>query len=216
VLRSALLFATTALFFIGLSKVPLADATAVMMVAPLLVTALAVPLLGERVGPRRWASVLVGFCGALIVVRPGAGMASSGALFPLAAAFAYAGYQIATRVVARSDPPLTTLLHSALVGAVIASFAVPYFWTAPDVLGWLLLAAIGLLGGLGHYALIRAFQVAPANLLAPFGYTNLVWATLFGFLLFGDLPDEATLGGAAIIIASGLYVLHRERRQRSR
>jgi drug/metabolite transporter (DMT)-like permease len=214
VVRSALLFATTGFFFYGLSKVPLASATAIMMVAPLLVTALAVPLLGEVVGLRRWASVLVGFGGALLIVRPGTGMVESGAVFPLAAACTYACYQIATRVVSHSDPPITTLLYTAVVGAVIASFVVPYFWTPPSLLGWCHLAAIGLIGGLGHYALIRAFHVAPANLLAPFGYTNLLWATLLGFVVFGNLPDQATVAGAAVIIASGLYVLHRERVRR--
>lgn len=210
--RSLALMATTGLFFSALSFIPLADATAIMFVAPILVTALSMPLLGERVGPRRWASIVVGFGGALIIVRPGTAAMDPAALLALAAATCYALYQIATRRLSRSDPPMTTLFYSALVGAGLASLVVPFAWVAPRSLGdGLALAALGVIGGFGHYLLIKAFDAAPAATVSGFGYFTLVWATLLGFLAFGDLPDAWTVVGALVIAGSGLYILHRER-----
>jgi len=210
--RSIALMATTGLFFSALSFVPLADATAIMFVAPILVTALSMPLLGERVGPRRWASIVVGFGGALIIIRPGTAAMDPAALLALAAAACYALYQIATRRLSRSDGPLTTLFYSALVGAGLASLIVPFDWVAPRSLSdGLALAALGVLGGLGHFLLIKAFNAAPAATVSGFGYFTLVWAALLGFAAFGDLPDLWTIVGAATIAGSGLYILHRER-----
>ncbi len=214
-LRSLFLLGATGLFFSALSFMPLAEASAIMFVAPLLVTALAVPLLGERVGPRRWASVLVGFLGALIIIRPGGGAGQVAALFALGAAGSYALYQITTRLLSRSDQPLTTLAYSALLGALVSSAAVPFFWVTPDFTAWVTMAGLGLVGGLGHFTLIKAFEVAPAATVTPFGYASLIWATLYGFLLFGDLPDLWTVLGAAIIAGSGLYIFHRERRAKA-
>lgn len=210
--RSLALIATTGLFFSALSFIPLADATAIMFVAPILVTALSMPLLGERVGPRRWASIVVGFGGALIIIRPGTAAMDPAAFLALAAATCYALYQIATRRLSRSDPPMTTLFYSALVGAGLTSLVVPFAWIAPRSLGdGLALAALGVIGGLGHYLLIKAFDAAPAATVSGFGYFTLVWATLLGFLAFGDLPDAWTVVGALVIAGSGLYILHRER-----
>jgi len=210
-IRSLLLFGTTILFFTGLSLVPLADATAIMFVAPILVTALSMPLLGEHVGPRRWAGVAIGFLGALIVIRPGFGLAQSAALLPLGAACFHAFYQISTRMLSRSDETITTLFYTATTGALIASLVAPFHWTMPDAAGWSMMAALGLFATLGHFCLIKAFTSAPAATVSPFGYVNLLWATLFGYLLFAHLPDPWTLTGAAIIILSGLYIYRRER-----
>jgi drug/metabolite transporter (DMT)-like permease len=213
-LRSVFLLGATGLFFTALSFIPLADASAIMFVAPILVTALALPLLGEHVGPRRWASVVVGFGGALIIIRPGGEGMEPTALFALGAATSYAFYQIATRRLAHSDRPLTTLAYSALLGALATSAVVPAFWVAPDWTGWAGMVGLGLFGGTGHFALIKAFETAPAATVTPFGYAALIWATAYGFVLFGDLPDLWTVLGAAIIAASGLYIFHRERARR--
>jgi len=210
-LRSLFLLGATGFFFSGLSFIPLADASAIMFVAPLVVTALSLPLLGERVGARRWASVVVGFLGALVIIRPGGAAMEPAALLVLGAAGCYSLYQIATRQLARHDRPLTTLAYSALVGALAASVVVPFFWVAPDLQGWLMMLGMGFFAGLGHFALIKAFAAAPAATVSPFGYVALIWATLFGFAVFGDLPDLWTVTGALIIAGSGLYIAHRER-----
>jgi len=210
-LRSLLLFLTTALFFTGLSHLALVDASVIMFVSPLIVTALASPLLGEKVGTRRWLGVAVGFAGALIVIRPGAGSLHWAAVFPLAAAACYALYQVATRRLGHADSAITTLCYSALFGAVVMSLVVPLVFIMPSLKDGALMLLLGSLGGLGHFALIKSLQVAPVSVVAPFGYTSLLWSTTYGYLIFADLPDRWTLLGAFVIIASGLYVWHRER-----
>lgn len=209
--RSALLLVTTLLFFLGLRSMKVVDASSIMFAGPLLVTALSMPLLGERVGPRRWSAVVVGFCGALVIVRPGTGMMQPAAVYPLLAVCCYAFYQIITRQLSRHDSSVTTLIYTAVVGGLVTSALLPWNWVTPDALTWLLMAGLGVLGAAGHYTLIRALSYAPAAVVAPLGYTSLLWSTSLGFLVFGDLPDAWTLGGAGIIIASGLYVLRRER-----
>lgn len=209
-LRSALLVVTTILFFTGLSYLPLADAAAIMQVGPLIITALSMPLLGEQVGIRRWTGVALGFVGALVIIRPGFDAMQTAAVLPLAAATSYAFYQIATRALSRSDDTMTTLFYTPAVGAVAMSLALPFFWRTPDPEGWLLMGLAGLIGGVSHFTLIKAFTAAPAATVAPFGYSALVWATLFGLTVFGDFPDVWTIAGAIIIAGSGLYILHRE------
>ncbi len=214
-LRSLFLLGATGLFFAALSFIPLADATAIMFVAPILVTAMSVPLLGEYVGPQRWASVVVGFLGALVIIRPGSDAMEPAALLALGAASCYGFYQIATRRLSATDAPLTTLMYSAAVGVLVSSAAVSFFWVTPSPADWLTMMGLGLFGALGHFALIKAFQAAPAVTVTPFGYVNLLWAVLFGFVFFGELPDAWTMLGAAIIAASGLYILHREKLRRA-
>ena len=214
-LRSILLMSTTGLFNAGIRTTQLATATTIMFTNPLLVTVLSIPLLGEKVGPRRWLGVVIGFIGAVIVVRPwesGLGGTGAGILFLLAAALFNANYQIVTRKV-RADEPLTSLLYTATAGAIVTSAMVPWFWAWPDLLSWVLLIASGLAGGIGHYCLIKAMTAAPASVVAPFGYSSLVWATMFGLVIWGDWPDLWTWAGAALIIASGLYIFHREQVQ---
>jgi len=213
-LRSVFLMATTAMFNAGIRTTPLATATTIMFLNPILVTILAIPLLGEKVGLRRWMGVLFGFLGAVVVVRPwqeGLGAYGHGVLFLLIAAVLNANYQILTRRV-RGDDPLTSLLYTAAAGAVVTSLMVPWFWSWPSAFDWLLLAGTGLFGGLGHLFLIRAFRAAPASVVAPFSYSSLLWAALFGFVIWGDWPDLWTWAGAALIIGSGLYIFHRERK----
>lgn len=210
-LRSMFMLGANGFFFYGLQSLPLVTASAIVFVGPLIVTALSVPLLGERVGARRWAAVFVGFAGAMIIIQPGAGMLSSGAIFPLCAAFSFSLYQICTRVLAMHDRQMTTLLYTALVGMVASSAVVPDVWVVPDAKGWLLMITAGTFGALGQLALIRAISAAPISTVVPFNYTGLIWATLFGFVAFGDLPRTHTIVGGIIVAASGLYVLHRER-----
>lgn len=211
--RSFLLLGTSVLFFFGLSQVALADISAIMFVAPILVTALSMPVLGERVGPRRWAGIIIGFVGALIIIRPGFGIMQSAAIFPLGAACLYALYQISTRLIGRADGALTTLLYTASAGTVITTALVALFWETPDLVGWMMMAALGVTSNLGHFSMIKAYQAAPAATVAPFSYVNLLWATLFGFVLFSELPDPWTISGAIVIAASGLYIFHRENRR---
>ena len=209
--RSVSMLLTTSLFFGGLMFVPLAEASAMMLISPLLVTALAVPVLKEAVGPRRWAGVVIGMVGAMIVMRPGSEFISLGILLPAAAACSYAIYQVSTRLMSQADPVLTTLFYTALVGAVITSMVSPFYWTPPPPEDWALLIITGICGGIGHFALIKALTLSPASVISPYGYLNLIWATMYGFILFAELPDTWTIAGAAIITGSGLYVYHREK-----
>ncbi len=209
--RGALLLACTVLFFLAIQRLPLADAVAIGFVAPLLATALSVPLLKEQVGIRRWSAVLVGLLGALIIVRPGLGVFDSAALLVLGMAACFALYQNLTRMVSGTDDSLVSLYYTAIVGALAASFVAPFTWTALP--GWpetVMLAGLGIWAGLGHWLYILAFRLAPIAIITPLMYTALVWNTINGYLVFGDLPDRWTLIGAAILIATGLYVLYRE------
>lgn len=208
--RSLLLLTTTGLYFSGLQFVPLAEASSIMMVSPLVVTALSVPLLKERVGLRRWSGVVIGFCGALIIIRPGGDAVQMAALFPLGAALIYGFYQISTRFLSHSESVLTTLCYSALLGGIIMSAAVPFYWTPLAPIEWAYLVGAGVTGSVGHFALIKSFTAAPAAVVAPFTYSNLIWAAGYGILVFGEWPDQWTLVGAAVIVSSGIYIYHRE------
>lgn len=208
--RSALIFISSAVFVLALYYLPLADAVVLNYSSPLLVTALSVPLLAEKVGIRRWSAVLVGFLGVLVVMRPGLGVMHWAVVLPLVTATSFAFYNIATRILARTDDSITTIFYTGVVGTVVGSAAAPFLWTAPDAWGWAGLVAIGLLGFFGHFAFIKAFAFAPPSFLAPLTYFGLIWATLIGLVWFGSFPDGFTLVGMAIIAGSGLYILYRE------
>ena len=212
--RSVFLMLTTGLFNAGIKFVPLATATTIMFLSPIITTVLSVFILKEHVGIRRWAGVAMGFAGATIVVQPWtafSGTFNIGVLFLPAAAVTNASYQIATRSV-RADDPRTSLLLTAAFGAAISSLILPWFWQWPNVYGWTLLIASGAAGALGHYCIIKAFSHAPASVVAPFSYSSLIWATLLGYVIWGDLATSYTFWtGAALIIASGLYIFWRER-----
>lgn len=210
VFRSALLLVTTFLFFAGIRELPLAMASSIMFLSPILVTALSVPLLKETIGLRRTIGVIIGLIGALIIVRPGLGEVPLAALYFVAAAVTNALYQLTTRMLRETDSAFTTLLYTALVGTVLSSAAVPLAWQPPTAIDWAVMAAMGFCGALGHYTLIQAFRSAPPSALMPFAYSGLVWATLFGFLVFANLPDGYTVLGAAIIAGSGFYIFRRE------
>lgn len=211
VLRSLFLFAATASNFFALRYLQLAETSAIAFSVPLLVAALSVPLLGEHVGLRRWGAIVVGFIGVLIIARPGAGAMHWAVSFSFAMAGFAALYQITTRKLAGQDPPQTTLVYSALVGTVLATPLLPFVWS--PVVGWLpwaLMALMGVCGCVGHYLLIVAHRHAPAPILAPFVYPQILYMTLSGWLIFGDVPDCWVLVGAAVVIASGLFLWYRE------
>ena len=209
-LRSLFMFATTVLFFVGIDFLPLTTAATIMFMSPVIVTILSIPLLGEQVGPRRWMGIAIGFAGALVVMRPGTESLQLGMLVVLAAAFTNALYQVFTRKLGTRDSPMTSLFYTGLIGAMVTTVAAPFYWQPVAAFDWLLFVFAGIAGGIGHLCLIRAFRHAPASVVAPFSYSSLLWATLFGYVVFGDLPDGWTLSGAAMIIGSGLYIFHRE------
>jgi len=208
--RSALMLAATTLFFTSLRYLALADAIAISFVGPLLVTALSIPILKEQVGIRRWMAILVGFGGVLFIIRPGVGVMHWAAVLPLCTAVCYAFYQILTRIASRSDDTQTSLFWMSAFGVVVSSVAVPFFWTMPGPIEWVMMAALGTVYGLGHYLLIRGLEIAPASKLSPFLYTQIIWATLLGLVVFDQFPDGPTLIGGAIVIGSGLYIWWRE------
>jgi drug/metabolite transporter (DMT)-like permease len=211
--RSLCQFGASASFFAGLSFVGLAEATAIMDVNPVLITLGAALFLGEKLGPRRLFGVMAALVGALVVIRPGSGVFTPGALLPLMAAVFYAAYAILTRAIGRDEPVWTALLYTALAGTLISSALLPWHWTpVASARDWAALFAIGLLGATAQLCLIRAFTIAEAAVVAPFGYVGLIFATGWGYAAFGEVPDGWTIIGAAIIVAAGLYVWHRETR----
>ncbi|BBK38430.1 hypothetical protein STAQ_35080 [Allostella sp. ATCC 35155] len=214
--RSVLHLASMLCFFTGIAFVPLAEASAITFLAPFIVTALSGPMLGEKVGIRRWAAVVVGFCGALVVTRPGSGAVPPEAILLFGSASSYALYQILTKKVAALDRPETSVVYSGVAGTLVMSAVVPFFWIWPH--SWLdaaLFLSLGLLGGIGHYFVARAFMWGPASVIAPFNYGQIAVATVLGYYIFGHLPDIWTWVGVAIIISSGIYIAYRETRRRA-
>jgi len=213
--RSALLVISTTLNFIALRYLQLDEALAIIFSTPFLVALMGGPLLGEWVKWRRWTAIIVGFLGVILVTRPGAGGIHPAAFLSFGSAVCYSLYSISTRVLAAFDSSETTLFYSNLVGFVVTSIALPFVWTAPGgPLIILLMIGMGAFSGVGHYLLIIAHRLAPAAVVAPFIYTEIVWMVGLGYVVFNDKPNEWTLAGAAVVIASGLYLLYRERKVR--
>lgn len=211
IFRGLTQLASVGLFFTSLQFIGLAEATAIMDINPVLITLGAALFLGEKIGIRRALGIAVAFCGALIIIRPGAGVFQAAAVLPLIGAATYAAGAILTRIV-RTDSTATSVLWSALVGTVLSSFVVPFIWTpiqSGDLWAFFLL---GLCGTAAQALLIRAFAMAEASVIAPFGYTGLVWAGIWGWLFWGTLPDRWTVIGAVIVVGAGLYVWMREAR----
>jgi drug/metabolite transporter (DMT)-like permease len=211
-LRGVMLVISTYSFFLAVAYLPLADALALAFMAPLVVTALSPWLLGEHVGVRRFTAVGVGFLGALVIVRPGSGVVHWAAIYPLAASISYALYVVLTRKLAGTAPPLVTLVYGAIIGGLVTSAALPFAWRPPSPAEWGWMAVIGACAALGHYLIIRAYERAPASLLAPFTYVEIVSASALGYFCFGDFPDRWTWVGIAILVASGIYISVRERK----
>jgi drug/metabolite transporter (DMT)-like permease len=210
--RSVLLLASTMCNFMALRYLQLDEAISIAFSTPFFVAALSGPILGEWVRWRRWTAISVGFLGVLVVTRPGPGSFQPAALLSLGGAMCYALYALSTRILARTDSNETTLFYSNIVGAGAMLPVVPFFWTTPtDALIIALMVVTGALGSFGHYLLIAAHRLAPAAVLSPFIYAEIPLMIVLGFLVFDDLPNRWTLTGAAIVVASGLYILHRER-----
>jgi drug/metabolite transporter (DMT)-like permease len=209
--RSSILLVGTILFFFGLSYMPVADTLALFFIAPLVTTLLSVLLLKEKVGPRRLGAVIVGFIGALIILRPGIGVFRWPALFSLGSGLCYGFYAIATRKLAGTAPPLVTAGFTALVGAVVMSLSAPLYWVTPSLFQLAIMVLIGLIAAVGHYLVILSYERAQASLLAPFAYYEIVMAVVVGYVMFGDLPDPWTWVGIAVLAASGIYISLRER-----
>ena len=209
--RGMAVIASSMLFVYGVRTLSMAEATTISFVSPLLITILSIPLLGEVVGARRWAAVGAGMVGMLIVVRPGLGGFQPAALFGITGAFCWSLALIITRKIANSDAPQTTVMWSAGIGTLVLTILLPFGAVWPTPFQLLLGAALGILASAGQWLVILAHRFAPASLIAPFSYTQLLWSTFWGWAVFANLPDHWTMAGAAVIIASGLYTAHRER-----
>jgi drug/metabolite transporter (DMT)-like permease len=210
--RSLLMVGTTVCNFAALRYLRLDQTITITFLAPLMVALLAGPLLGEWVGWRRFAAILVGFVGILIAVRPGVSNVHPAVFISFTGMVIYALFMLLTRYMSGFDPPLVTLFYSMFAGAIgAAPLALAEWVTPPDLLSWVLLSSLGILGGIGHYLFLHAYRLAPASTVSPFLYLQLITMVSFGFTVFGDLPDLTTLVGASIIVASGVYLVHRER-----
>jgi len=209
--RSLLLFVSTICNFVALQYLQLVEALSIVFSTPLIVALIAGPILGERLGMQRLIAVGIGFIGVLVIARPGLGTMHPAALLSLTGAVAYAFYGITTRMLAATDSSATTIIYSSLAGIVLMTPLLPWIWTTPSSpLTWALLMMTGVFGATGHWLLVLAHARAPAAILSPFIYSQIVWMLALGYILFGDWPDPWTFVGAGIVIASGLYLLYRE------
>lgn len=211
-IRSFMLTGALACYYLAIRTIPLADAVAIVFAAPLFMTALSVPILGERVGPRRWAAVMIGFLGVIVVAHPGSELFGTAAILVVISSAFYAGAMIATRGLTRTDTSAAILIYHYLVSIAVAGAILPFQWVTPTPGDAVAFVTIGLMGGVGAFCAVQGFRYAAVSVIAPFDYTMLLWATLYGWLLWSDLPGPAVLAGVAIIVASNLYILHRETR----
>ena len=218
VLRSLLLVGMTGFMMAAFRLMPLAETTSLLFITPLFVTIMAGPLLKEKVSLGRWLAAFAGFAGALIIARPGGGLSTAGALLVLGAALCYSAYQILTRQMSVSENTITMLFYTALTGTVIMTLFLPWFWHGLrlDPSEALLFVSLGVSGGIGQYLMTAAFRHAPASTLSPLMYGQIIWATLLGWQVFGQVPDSLSILGIAIIVGSGLVIILGERRNNSR
>ena len=210
--RSILLVASTALNFLALRWLQLDEALSIIFTFPFIVAIISGPMLGEWLGWRRWSAICFGFAGVLLITRPGFGGMHPAALLSLAATVCYGFYAVITRIVSRVDSNQTSLFYSNFIGALVMLPVIPFVWTTPS--NWLIalmLLGTGVLGSLGHFCLISGHRLAPASVLSPFIYTQLIWVVILGYFVFDHVPTGWTMAGAAMVIGSGLYLLYRER-----
>ncbi len=210
--RGGTLVVATVCFFAAIADLALADALAIVFIYPFVVTALSPVLLGDGVGVWRWSAVLVGFLGALIIIRPGFQALSPAMMLALAAGTCYAVYVLITRKMAGAERPLVTLLMTGVVGTIAASIALPFYWSTPTPMHFAMMVSLGVIAAAGHYLIIVAHEWASAPQLAPYSYVEIVSATIVGYLLFRDIPEPLTWLGIAIIVASGIVIAWREAR----
>lgn len=211
VIRALTLLGSSVFFIGGLSALPLAEAAAISFVSPAFITALSVLILREQVGVHRWTATLVGLVGVLIVIRPGSSALQWAALYPLSSAACWAAAMIVTRIIAASDRSETTLLWSSSVGLLVLTVLLPFGFRLPTLTELGLCLGLGVFASSGQYLLILAYRRATASVLAPFSYVQLLSSATMGYLVFGTLPDALAFVGAGVIIASGLYIVYRER-----
>jgi drug/metabolite transporter (DMT)-like permease len=213
VVRALLLVAVTGFAMAAFQVMPLAETTALIFVTPLIVALLAGPMLGEKVGLPRWIAALVGFAGMVLIARPGSALAPAGIAYTMVAAVCYAFYQIQTRKMTATEKPLTMVFYTALVGTIAMSLALPWIWSGPtpEPLEALMICSLALYGGTGHFLLTHAFRHAPASMLAPFLYAQLIWASLLGWLFYNQWPDALSIAGMVTIVAGGITVALVER-----
>ena len=209
--RGVLAAFSAVVFIYAVSFIPLADAVAISFVAPFIVTLLGALVLREYVGPRRWIAIIIGFLGTLIIIRPGLGVLHPAAFAVIAAATAFAMRQVVSRMVAGADPTRTTVAYTAIVSFALLTLPLPWVWQSPTSFEITLLAAMAVMAALAEVFVIMALDAAEAVVVAPMQYSLMIWGTMYGFLVFGQLPDIWTWVGALIIVATGLYMLNRER-----
>jgi len=209
-MRSAVNLATMLTFYYALRVMPLANAIAISFGAPLFVTALAGPMLAEKVGPRRWAAVAFGFIGVLLVVQPGASGIGYGAALALLSALCWALTMITSRQISATESSHTILFYYSLAVVMVLGAAMPRLWVNPTPGDWIWFIVAGLAGSFGQFCYNQAFRYGEASLTSPFDYFGMVWATIFGFVVFGDIPSWLVIAGASCIIASSLYIARRE------
>ena len=197
-------------FFYAFAHMPLADVIAITFAAPVFVTALSVPLLGEKVGVRRWCAVLVGFLGVLIMVQPGAGVFQTVALVPLGGVVFYALAMVFVRKLSRTETSASIVFYFTLACTLVSGAALPFSWVTPEPWDWALLVALGLIGGMAQITFTRAVSLADVSVIMPFEYTAMLWAVVLGFFIWGEVPGNNIWIGVAIVMASGLYILYRE------
>ncbi len=208
--RAVLQFVSMLSIFSAFGLMPLADAVAISFSSPLFLTVLSIPLLGEKVGRHRWSAVLVGFVGVLLMVRPGSGLLATGALLALTSAGVGASVTIAMRRMTLTEASTTLVTYQVLVTTLLSAAVLPFVWVVPRWQDALMMAAIGLCSGISQFWWTQAFRFAPAAVAAPFSYTSMVWALMIGYVVWSDKPAPGLLAGAAVVIASGLYILYRE------
>lgn len=213
IIRSLLIVAEIGIFILAVRHLPLAETHALFATFPLMATAIAALFLKEAVGIRRWSAIIVGLLGVVLILRPGTAAIAPAALLALLCAFMFAGYQVMTRLVSKYDDSETSITYMAVVGLIAMTVMVPFYWKMPDAHGWTWLLILALTAALGHFLLIKALEFAPASLLQPFNFTLLVFASTVGYFAFGDVPDVWTVAGAIVIVGSGIYTVHRERKR---
>jgi drug/metabolite transporter (DMT)-like permease len=214
-MRGATVLGSSLFFITGLSFLPIAEASATGFVAPMFVTALSIVFLNEVVGLRRWIATGVGLLGVIIILRPGTSAFHVAAFFPLVSALCWACTLIMTRMLSDTERAITTMTYSSIAGVFVLTAMVPFAWVTPSWHDILFGILIGVASTAGQWIVVLAFRYADASVLAPFSYSQLVWVTALGFVIFGEVPDVWTVVGAAFIVASGLYTAHRERVRRS-
>ncbi|MGY3657626.1 drug/metabolite transporter (DMT)-like permease [Bradyrhizobium sp. USDA 376] len=215
VMRGTVLLGSSLFFITGLGFLPIAEASATGFVAPLFVTALSIVFLGEKVGMRRWFATALGLIGVLIILRPGTSAFHPAAFFPVVSAACWAGTLILTRMMSGREAVVTTMAYSSLTGLAILTAIVPFVWVTPSWTAIALGIFIGVASTAGQWIVVLAYRYGDASVLAPFSYSQLLWVSILGFFIFGEVPSIWTIVGAAFIVASGLYIAHRERVRRA-